>query len=419
MAPSSVQSLYRIANKQLDLAVPHLQVDEAILDRLRWTRRELVVHFPVKLDDGRVQIFTGYRFLHNDARGPAKAEVRFHPALDVEEMRALAMLMTWKAAAVNIPFGGAKAGVRCDPKRMSRSERETLTRRYTWEISPFIGPERDISSPEVNTNPQVMAWIMDTYSMLKGYAVPGVVTGKPLELGGSKGRIQATGRGVFLTAVEAAGHLGLSLDKASVAVQGCGAVGSVAAHYFQRAGAKVVAISDSRGGIFCADGIDLKKVLACKARHQCLAVEETGGETIGNEELLELNCDILVPAATESQITADNAPHLRCRAVIEGATGPTTPEADTVLNDKGIFLVPDILAGAGGVVLSYFEWVQNLQEVFWSPEEVFQRVSGIMSHSFKETLATAKQQQISMRTAAYILAVGRVARAMQLRGIYP
>jgi glutamate dehydrogenase (NAD(P)+) len=408
-----------MSRRQLDIAARHLDVDEAIIEKLRWPRRELIVHFPVRLADGKLRMFTGYRVLHNDARGPGKGGLRYQPDLDLDDMRALAMWMTWKAAVVNIPFGGAKGGVRCNPKEMTPREIENLTRRYTWEISHLIGPERDIPAPEVNTTPQVMAWMMDTYSILKGYPVPGVVTGKPVELGGSVGRLQATGRGVFLAAVEAARHVGIPVEGAKVAIQGCGAVGGVAARFFHKAGARVVAISDSRAGVYAPGGLDPDRALQCKAAHQCLVAEEIEAEEISNEDLLEMKCDILVPAASENQIRAENASRLRCRILVEGANGPTDPEADEILHEKGIFLVPDILANSGGVITSYFEWVQNLQELLWSEDEVNDRLSRIIKRSFSEVLALAASRKIHMRTAAYILAVGRVAKATQLRGIYP
>ncbi|MGQ9652592.1 MAG: Glu/Leu/Phe/Val family dehydrogenase [Thermodesulfobacteriota bacterium] len=419
MKPQGAKGIFDISRRQLDIAAGYLDVQEAIIEKLRWPKRELIVHFPVRLADGQVRMFTGYRVLHNDARGPGKGGVRYQPDLDLDDMRALAMWMTWKAAVVNIPFGGAKGGVRCNPKEMTPRDLESLTRRYTWEISHLIGPERDIPAPEVNTTPQVMAWMMDTYSILKGYAVPGVVTGKPVELGGSVGRLQATGRGVFLAALEAAGHLGLPMDGARVAIQGCGAVGGVTAQFFHEAGARVIAMSDSRCGIYSPRGLEPKMALRCKAEHKCLVASEMGAEEISNEELLEMECDILVPAASENQIRADNASRLRCRILVEGANGPTDPEADEILHEKGILLVPDILANSGAVIASYFEWVQNLQELLWSEDEVNDRLSRIMKRSLSEVLALATTRKVPMRTAAYILAVGRVAKATQLRGIYP
>ncbi len=410
---------FDVARQQVDIAARFLDVDPGLLEKLKHTKRELIVHFPVKMDDGGVKVFTGYRVVHSDARGPAKGGIRYHPDVNLDEVRALAMWMTWKAAVVNIPFGGAKGAVECNPKAMSQGEIENMTRRFAWEISPMIGPERDIPAPDVYTNPQVMAWIMDTYSILKGYAVPGVVTGKPLELGGSVGRMEATGKGVFISAQEAAREIGLSIDGCTVVIQGSGNVGGIAAQYFHRAGAKVIGISDSKGGLYNPKGLDIDRVLACKNRYQCFLSRELGGEELSNRDLLELPCDVLVPAALENQITEENAPRLRCRMIVEGANGPTTPEADAILFEKGVFVVPDILANAGGVTVSYFEWVQNLQELLWSEEEVSDRLQRIMTRAFAETLAIARRNKVHMRTAAYVLGVGRVARATQLRGIYP
>jgi glutamate dehydrogenase (NAD(P)+) len=410
---------FAIAQRQVEKVRPYLQVFAGLLEKLKVNKRELIVHFPVKMDDGSLRMFTGYRVVHSDTRGPAKGGIRFHPHVDLDEVRALAMWMTWKAAVVNIPFGGAKGGITCHPKEMSPGEIERMTRRFTWEISPLIGPESDIPAPDLYTNPQVMAWIMDTYSILKGHAVPGVVTGKPLELGGSVGRYEATGRGVFIAAAEAARTLGLSMDKARVVIQGAGNVGGVAAQYFQKAGAKVIGISDSSGAIYNSKGLEVDSALACKNQYQCFLTPEIQGETLTNAELLELECDVLVPAALENQITEANADKLRCRILVEGANGPTTPEADAILYDRGVLIIPDILANAGGVTVSYFEWVQNLQELLWNEEEVSDRLQKIMVRSFNEVQDLAKKHKVDMRTAAYILGVGRVARATELRGVYP
>jgi glutamate dehydrogenase (NAD(P)+) len=411
---------YEMARRQVDIASRFLDVDEGILEMLKNTKRELVVHFPVKMDDGRIKIFTGYRIVHNPALGPGKGGMRYHPDVNLDEVRALAMWMTWKAALMNIPFGGAKGGVECDTKQLSAKEIENLTRRFTYEIAPYIGPESDIPAPDMYTGPQVMAWMMDTYSILKGYSVSGVVTGKPLELGGSVGRFEATGKGVCLLALEAAGQAGLgsSLEGARVAIQGAGNVGGIAARYFDRAGAKVIAISDSKGGVYNKAGLDVQKAINI-SRYVCCLNRDIDGEEITNEALLELDCDILVPAAVEDQITAENAPKLRCRMIVEGANGPMTPDADDVLFRRNIFVVPDILANAGGLTVSYFEWVQNLQELLWNEEEVSDRLQRIMKRAFAEVLSTAQENKVHMRTAAYIIGVGRVARAMALRGIYP
>lgn len=409
-----------VAMKQVDIAAKHLKMDPGISEKIKQTKRELIVHFPVKMDNGSVKIFTGYRVQHNVTRGPGKGGIRYHPDVDLDEVRALAMWMTWKAAVVNIPFGGAKGGVQCDPKNMSLRELENMTRRFTWEIAIMIGPDQDIPAPDVYTNPQVMAWIMDTYSTLKGYSVHGVVTGKPLELGGSLGRFEATGKGVFITAQEAAHHLNIPMEGARVVVQGCGNVGGIAAQYFDRAGAKVIAISDSSGGIYNKKGLNVSAVLDCKKKYSCVITPEAKmGDEITNEELLELDCDILIPSALENQITDKNASKIKTKIISEGANGPTTPEADENLFDRGIFVVPDILANAGGVTVSYFEWVQNLQELLWSEEEISDRLTRILRRSFAEVLNISQREKVDMRTAALMLGIGRVAEATKLRGIYP
>ena len=410
---------YKMAMKQIDVVAPHLDVDEGILEKLRFPRRELTVYCPVKMDDGSLKVFKGYRVTHNDTRGPAKGGLRYHPGVDLDEVKALAMWMTWKAAVVNIPYGGAKGGVKCNPPEMSLAEMEKVTRRFTWEIAPLIGPESDILAPDVYTNPQVMAWIMDTYSTLKGYSVPGVVTGKPLELGGSVGRFEATGKGVLIAVQKLAEHLKLSIKGARVVIQGCGNVGGTAARYFSRAGARVIAISDSKGGLYNSKGLDIERTLDCKSRYTCLMTEKVEAEVISNKDLLELECDILVPAALGNQITAENAPRLKCRMLAEGANGPTEPEADEILVDKGIFVLPDILANAGGVTVSYFEWVQNLQELLWTEEEVSDRLHKIMTAAVADVMKISRERKVPMRTAAYILGVGRVAEATKLRGVYP
>jgi glutamate dehydrogenase (NAD(P)+) len=409
-----------VAMKQVQIAAEKLGLDPGFCEKITKTKRELIVHFPVKMDDGSIKVFTGYRVQHNMTRGPGKGGIRYHPDVDLDEVRALAMWMTWKAAVVNIPFGGAKGGVQCDPKSMSLRELENMTRRFTWEIAIMIGPDQDIPAPDVYTNPQVMAWIMDTYSMLKGYTVHGVVTGKPLELGGSLGRFEATGKGVFVTAQEAARHLNLPIEGARVVVQGCGNVGGIAAQYFDKAGAKVIAISDSKGGMYNKKGLNVSDVLDCKKRYSCLITPGAkDADEITNEELLELDCDILVPSALENQITHKNARKIKAKIIAEGANGPTTPEADAILHDRRIFMVPDILANAGGVTVSYFEWVQNLQELLWNEEDITDRLTRIMKKSFAEVLNISQKDKVDMRTAALILGIGRVAEAQKLRGIYP
>jgi glutamate dehydrogenase (NAD(P)+) len=409
-----------VAIRQVEIAAERMHLDPGICEKLKQPQRELIVHFPVKMDDGRIKVFTGYRVQHNMTRGPGKGGIRYHPEVDLDEVRALAMWMTWKSSVVNIPFGGAKGGVQCNPKEMSAKELENMTRRFTWEIAIMIGPERDIPAPDVYTNPQVMAWIMDTYSILKGYSVPGVVTGKPLELGGSLGRFEATGKGVFIIAQEAAAHLKIPIEGARVVVQGSGNVGGIAAQYFERAGAKVIAISDVEGGIYNKNGLNISSLLECVTKYYCLITPGTQeGDRITNEELLSLDCDILVPAAIENQITHKNAPHIKARMIVEGANGPTTTEADEILNARGIFVVPDILANAGGVTVSYFEWVQNLQELLWSEEEISDRLTRILKRSFAEVLQISQKEKVDMRTAALMLGIGRVAEATRLRGIYP
>jgi glutamate dehydrogenase (NAD(P)+) len=394
-------------------------VDPGIIEKLKYPKRELTVHCPVKMDDGSLQIVKGYRVMHNDTRGPAKGGLRYHRDVDLDQVKALAMWMTWKSAVVNIPYGGAKGGVKCHPPEMSQDEVERVTRRFTWEIARLIGPESDIMAPDMYTNPQVMAWIMDTYSIIKGYSVPGVVTGKPLELGGSVGRFEATGKGVFIAVGKVAEHLGQSIEGARVVIQGCGNVGGTVAKYFAREGARVIAISDSKGGLYNSNGLDIDKTLDCKNQYMCLMKEEVEAEAITNKELLELECDILIPAALGDQITAENAPRIKCRILAEGANGPTEPEADDILVDKGVFILPDILANAGGVTVSYFEWVQNLQELLWTEEEVSERLHHIMITAVTEVLRISRERKVSMRKAAYILGVGRVARATELRGVYP
>ncbi|MCL0098741.1 Glu/Leu/Phe/Val dehydrogenase [Dehalococcoidia bacterium] len=395
-----------------------MNIDEGIQARLRKCERELVVNFPVRMDDGKVKIFTGFRIQHNDTRGPAKGGIRYHPDVTLDETRALAAWMTLKTAVVSIPYGGAKGGVICDPKVMSQGELERLTRRYASEISILIGPEKDIPAPDVGTNPQVMAWIMDTYSMNKGYSVLGVITGKPLELGGSKGRFEATGRGCMLSAKMAAKHLGMNIKEATVVVQGFGNVGMVAAKLLAKEGCRIIAVSDSRGGIYNPKGLDPEDVLRHKTE-TCSVVGYQDSETVTNAELLELQCDILVPAALEDEIYKANAPNIKAKLIIEGANGPTTAEADEILGDRGITVIPDVLANAGGVIVSYFEWVQGIQSFFWDEVEVNDKLQHVMANAFEEVMSISQHEKVDMRTAAYMLAIGRIAKAITLRGIYP
>jgi glutamate dehydrogenase (NAD(P)+) len=411
-------SAWRVALAQYDRAADKLNLGAAVRQVLRHPKREMTVHFPVQLDDGSTNVFTGYRVWHNVTRGPAKGGIRFHPLTDLAEIRALAMWMTWKCACVKIPYGGAKGGVTCDPKALSSRELERLTRRFTTELGDMIGPDSDIPAPDVNTNAQVMAWMMDTYSMHRGYSVPGVVTGKPVSIGGSEGRQEATGRGVIYTIQEAAKALDLDLSGARVVVQGYGSAGESAARFIAELGAQVIAVSDSRGGVFNGDGLDLPLV----TRHK----QETGSvvgtpraRPISNDELLELDCDVLIPAALEGVITERNAPRVRARLIAEAANGPTSPEADDIFRERGIVVIPDILCNAGGVTVSYFEWVQDREEFFWSLDEINARLRRIMVRAYDDVQRTAMEHDIDLRLAAYMLSVSRVAEATMTRGIYP
>jgi glutamate dehydrogenase (NAD(P)+) len=423
MATKAVMTLprddpWQVALTQFQVAADFLSLKRGVREFLAYPRRELTVNFPVKFEDGSVRVFTGYRVHHSDVLGPTKGGIRYHPAVTINEIRALAMLMTWKCAVVGLPFGGAKGGVVCNPKELSPEVLEHLTRRYATEITILLGPESDIPAPDMGTTPQVMAWIMDTYSMHRGYSVPAVVTGKPISIGGSAGRIEATGRGVMIVAREAARHLGMSLQGARVAIQGFGNVGSIAAVALHSQGCRIIAITDSRGGVYNEKGIDPQDLLRHKDQTGSVAGYR-GSEAISNEEVLEVPCEILVPSALEGQITKDNAPRIKARMIVEGANGPTTPEADEILGDRKIFVVPDILANAGGVTVSYFEWVQDLQSFFWSEEEINERLERIMTRSFREVLAVSQEKKVNMRTGALVRGVGRVADALLTRGIYP
>ncbi|MFQ5933369.1 MAG: Glu/Leu/Phe/Val dehydrogenase [Dehalococcoidia bacterium] len=408
----------QMALEQFETAADHLNLEEDVRRILRVPKRELSVYFPVKMDDGSIRIFTGYRVQHNLARGPAKGGIRYRPDVDLDEVRALAMWMTWKCAVVDIPYGGAKGGVACDPKQMSMRELEAMTRRYATEISILIGPEGDIPAPDMNTNDQIMAWIMDTYSMHHGYSIPGVVTGKPISVGGTRGRVEATGRGCMYVARETAKHLGFPLEGATVVVQGFGNVGSVAAKMLQKQGCRVIAVSDTSGGVYSSNGLNVENLIEYKKEHpnlwNCPDCDQITGK-----ELLELPCDILMLAAIQGQVTGENAPRVRAKVVVEGANGPTTPDADRILEDKDVVVVPDILANAGGVIVSYFEWVQDLQFYFWEEHEVEERLESIMKRSFDQVLAISQEKRVSLRMAAYILGVNRVAAAHSARGVYP
>ena len=409
---------WHVAQRQFDLAAERLNLDPGLRKILREPRRELTVHFPVHMDDGTVQVFTGYRVQHNLGRGPAKGGIRYHQDVTIDEVKALAMWMTWKCAVVGIPYGGGKGGVVVDPKKLSMKELEALSRRFFTEISVLVGPERDIPAPDVNTTPQIMAWFMDTYSMHAGYTVPGVVTGKPISLGGSEGRNEATARGCVFTIVDAARHLGMDLKKATCVVQGFGNAGYIAAQLMVDEGSTVIAVSDTGGGIYKADGLDIPKVLAWKKEHGTV-VGFPGSKEITNAELLEIECDVLIPAAYENQITEKNAPNVKTKIVAEAANGPTTPEADKILAEKGVFMIPDILANAGGVTVSYFEWVQDLNRDHWSEAVVNAKLKEIMDRSFGEVLEMSIREKCDMRTAAYLVAVKRVADTTALRGLYP
>ncbi|MDQ7026515.1 MAG: Glu/Leu/Phe/Val dehydrogenase [Anaerolineae bacterium] len=411
---------YKTALAQYDRAAKHLSdVDDGVLMFMKYPRREFTVNFPVRRDNGTMEMFTGYRVHHNTALGPTKGGLRFSLGVTLDEVRALAMWMTWKCALVNIPYGGAKGGVVVDPRTLSQRELENLTRRYATELVPLISPQMDIPAPDMGTNPQVMAWIMDTYSMTVGYSVPAIVTGKPIGIGGSHGRTQATGRGVIVIMEAAlAKHNLTNPADIRIAIQGFGNVGSNAALYAEELGYKVVAVSDVEGGIYNPNGLDIKGVIN-HMHNTGTAVGYLDAEPVGNSALLELPCDVLIPAALEGQITEKNAEEIQAKFIIEGANGPTTPEADDILNERGVFIVPDILANAGGVIVSYFEWVQDLQAFFWDETEVFNRLVRIMGDAFERTYATATDKQVDMRTAAQITAIKRVADVITTRGFYP
>jgi glutamate dehydrogenase (NAD(P)+) len=409
---------FDIAVQQFNIAAEHLGLDAGMRKVLSNPKRALVVSIPVKMDDGRVEVFEGYRVQHNIARGPAKGGVRYHPGVTLDEVKALASWMTWKCAVVNIPFGGGKGGIICDPGKMSAGELERMSRRYFSEIMQMVGPEKDIPAPDVNTNPQVMAWFMDTYSMTVGYTALGVVTGKPLSIGGSQGRNEATARGVLFTVAEAMKRLDMQLAHSTVVIQGFGNVGGNSAKLFHEAGCKVIAVSDVGGAIRNANGIDIPALFEYVARERRVS-GFPGADAIDPKELLELECDVLIPAALENQITVANAARIRAKIVAEAANGPTTPEADVILHDRGIFSIPDILCNAGGVTVSYFEWVQGLYSFFWDEAMVNSQLEKVMIRAFADVHETAKKYRVDMRTGAQILAVGRVAEASLIRGLFP
>ena len=413
---------YENVLKVMDEAAQILGYSESDIEPLKYPERELKVSVPVEMDDGSIRVFEGYRVQHSTSRGPAKGGIRFHPAVNNDEVKALAAWMTFKCAVVNIPYGGGKGGVICDPHELSERELRAITRRFTAAIMPLIGPEQDIPAPDVGTNAAVMGWMMDTYSMLKGHCVHGVVTGKPIELGGALGRNEATGRGVMFTTRNIMKKLGMEMKGTDVAVQGMGNVGSITAKLLHQEGMKVVAVSDVSGGIYKEDGLDIPAILAYlgKDRRNLLSgYEEDGMSRITNEELLELPVTVLVPAALENQINGSNADKIRAKLIVEAANGPTAAEADPILNDKGVVIVPDILSNAGGVVVSYFEWVQNIQSVSWTEEEVNAKLERIMNNSFDAVYNIAQEKKVPLRTGAYLIAVDRVVKAKKARAIWP
>ncbi len=404
--------------EQLDKVAERLDLEPQVYQHLRHPKRSLIVSVPFQTDAGDLEVFTGYRVQHSMTLGPSKGGIRYHPDVDLDEVTALAMLMTWKCALMGLPYGGAKGGVRCDPLKLSPRELERVTRRYASEIFLCIGPDRDIPAPDMGTNEQIMAWVMDTYSMQRGATVPGVVTSKPVLLGGSLGRVEATGRGVAYLTAEAMAHLGLPLQGARIVIQGFGNVGSIAARSLHEMGCRVVAVSDVQGGIYNPAGLDLPALLAVQRAGQWVR-QHPEGEPVTNEELLRLPCEVLIPAALGGQLTSANAGGVQARLIVEGANGPATAEADRLLRDRDVFIIPDILANAGGVIVSYFEWVQDLQFFFWKEEEVNSRLRDILTRAFQRTLTLARQERADLRTAALMEAVTRVARATKLRGIYP
>ncbi len=409
---------FHIAQQQFETAAEYLKLPSDLREVLKRPKRQLIVSIPVRMDDNNIRVFEGYRVQHNIARGPAKGGIRYHPNVTLDEVKALASWMTWKCATVNIPYGGGKGGVTCNPKEMSIHELERLTRRYASEILPIIGPDRDIPAPDVYTDSQTMAWIMDTYSMTKGYSALGVVTGKPVALGGSLGRNEATARGCFYVTQEAAKVRGIALNRATAAIQGFGNAGAHLARFYYLAGVRVLAVSDSKGGIMNSGGLDIPAVMKHKERTGQVA-EFPESEPISNEAILEMDCDILGPSALENVITNENAPRVRAKIIAEAANGPTTPAADRILHEKGSFVLPDILANAGGVTVSYFEWVQDLQGFFWDEDDVNRQLSRIMTSSFNDVYKNVEKYKVDMRTAAYILAIDRVASATNVRGLFP
>jgi glutamate dehydrogenase (NAD(P)+) len=414
---SSERNVFGAMLQEFEGAARILNLDPGIWKILTKPKRQIIVSCPVQMDNGSIEVFTGYRVQYNITLGPAKGGIRFHPDVTLDEVAALAAWMTWKCAVAQLPFGGGKGGIICDPTRMSKRELEALTRRYTAEIIDAVGPDKDVPAPDVNTNEQIMAWFMDTYSMHVGHTATAVVTGKPVEMGGSLGRREATGRGVMIITRESAKHLGFSLQGARIAVQGFGNVGSVAADLLEDMGAKIIAVTDWKSGVYNAAGLDIKKLIA--HNQQFRTVDGfPAAETISNAELFKLDVDVLIPAALEEQITSDNMRDIRARLIVEGANGPTTPDAHKYLHERGTFVVPDILANAGGVTVSYFEWVQDRHGYFWQEHEVNERLEAKMVQAFTVVLETAQKYNVDMRVAAYIVAINRVATVTKLRGMY-
>jgi glutamate dehydrogenase (NAD(P)+) len=410
-------NIFNAMLQEFDGAARLLGLDPGIWKILTHPKRQITVSCPIQMDNGQIEVFTGYRVQYNITLGPAKGGIRYHPDVTLDEVTALAAWMTWKCAVAHIPFGGAKGGIICDPTRMSRRELEALTRRYVAEIVDAIGPDKDVPAPDVNTNDQIMAWIMDTYSMHVGYTATAVVTGKPIEMGGSLGRREATGRGVMITTREAARHLKFDINGATVAVQGFGNVGSVTADLLTKIGAKVVAVTDWKGGVYNKAGLDIAKMIDFAKQHKTID-GFPGGEPIENEQLFKLDVDVLVPAAMENQITMENAPDIRAKVIAEGANGPTTPDAHKHLHERGVFVIPDILANAGGVTTSYFEWVQDRHGYFWEEDEVNRRLESKMVEAFDDVLQTSIRYKTDLRTGAYIVAINRVATVTKMRGMY-
>lgn len=416
--PEYMTPIYRMAVSQFEKAADQLKLDPNVRKRLVVPKRAIMVSVPIRMDDAHIEVFHGYRVHHDNTLGPSKGGIRYHPEVNLGEVCALAMWMTWKCALMGLPFGGAKGGISCDPDAFSRNELQRLTRRYTAEIIQFIGPDVDVPAPDVGTNEQVMAWMMDTYSQFKGYSIPEIVTGKPIVIGGSLGRIEATGRGVVYCIMEALHHLGTRPEGKKIVVQGFGNVGSNVAKVLHQEGCRIIAASDVRSGVYNPTGLDIPALLQYLSQSRFIE-GFPGGEPVTNRELLELPCDVLVPAALSGQITDENAGRISCTVLAEAANGPTTPAADLILQDRGIFLIPDILANAGGVTVSYFEWVQDLQNFFWKEKEINEKLREIMSSAFNSVLTLAQEEKVNMRMAAMMLAIRKIAGAKLARGVFP